>query len=100
MNCLLMRELPLSLIIRMWDTYLSEVDGFADFHVYVCVAFLTHFSSKLRQMEFQEMMFFLQHPPTMSWDYQQLEMVLSQAYLFQTLYKNSPKHLQHAGGDL
>ena len=27
MNCLLMRELSLSLIIRLWDTYLSEEGG-------------------------------------------------------------------------
>jgi hypothetical protein len=27
MNCLLMRELPLALVTRMWDTYLSEPEG-------------------------------------------------------------------------
>lgn len=25
MNCLLMRELPMHLVIRVWDTYLAEV---------------------------------------------------------------------------
>ena len=41
MNCLLMRELSIPLIIRMWDTYLSESPlGFNNFHIYVCAAFL------------------------------------------------------------
>uniref|UniRef100_A0A915DYZ1 Rab-GAP TBC domain-containing protein n=1 Tax=Ditylenchus dipsaci TaxID=166011 RepID=A0A915DYZ1_9BILA len=40
MNNLLMRELPLQATIRLWDTYLSEKDGFSEFHTYVCAAFL------------------------------------------------------------
>ena len=44
MNCLLMRELELNCIVRLWDTYLSESSrGFDDFHVYVCASFLTKF---------------------------------------------------------
>ena len=49
MNNLLMRELPLHCTIRLWDTYLSEVDGFASFHLYVCAAFLTYWSRPLMQ---------------------------------------------------
>lgn len=30
-----------------WDTYLSETDGFAAFHVYACAAFLKTFSEQL-----------------------------------------------------
>ena len=29
MNCLLMRELPLIHIVRLWDTYLAMEDGFS-----------------------------------------------------------------------
>lgn len=38
MNCLLMREMPLPIVVRMWDTYLSEgpSEGFSVFHV-VCI---------------------------------------------------------------
>eukprot|EP01084_Bolivina_argentea_P079397 144030_1 len=40
MNCLLMRELSLENIIRLWDTYLCEgvelSAGFSEFHVFVC----------------------------------------------------------------
>lgn len=53
MNCMLMRELPLKNIIRMWDTYMSESDGFSEFHLYVCAAFLVKWSVQLKGMEFQ-----------------------------------------------
>ena len=56
MNCLLMRELELNCVVRLWDTYLSETNrGFDDFHVYVCASFLTKFSEKLKTMEFQDL---------------------------------------------
>lgn len=38
-------------IIRLWDTLLSEEQGgsgFEDFHVYVCAAFLKHFSDSIQ----------------------------------------------------
>ena len=54
MNNLLSRELPLHCCIRLWDTYLAESDNFADFHLYVCAAFLCRFSSiLLDQRDFQ-----------------------------------------------
>lgn len=52
-NCLLMREFPVGCIIRMWDTYLAEEQGFSDFHLYVCAAFLVKWSEQLTKMEFQ-----------------------------------------------
>lgn len=55
MNCLLMRELPLRAVVRAWDTYLAEENGFESFHVYVSAALLCHFSSTLREMDFQTM---------------------------------------------
>ena len=30
-NCLLLRELPFELVIRLWDTYLAEGDTFSDY---------------------------------------------------------------------
>ena len=53
MNCLLMREVSVNCIIRMWDTYMSEEQGFSDFHLYVCAAFLVKWSEQLTKMEFQ-----------------------------------------------
>ncbi|KAL9050374.1 MAG: hypothetical protein Q9206_005121, partial [Seirophora lacunosa] len=52
-NCLLMREFSIHCIIRMWDTYLAEEQGFSDFHLYVCAAFLVKWSDQLMKKEFQ-----------------------------------------------
>ena len=53
MNCLLMREVTIKNTIRMWDTYLAEDQGFSDFHLYVCAAFLVKWSDQLVKMDFQ-----------------------------------------------
>ncbi len=98
MNCLLMRELSLPNIIRMWDSYLSEPlgTGFREFHIYVCAAFLNRWSKQLLSMEFQEIMVFLQSPPSKYWDDcgKEVEILLAEAFMWQELYKNATAHLK------
>lgn len=95
MNCLLMRELSLDLIVRMWDTYLSENPlGFSNFHVYVCAAFLVKFADELKQKDFQEILLFLQSPPTNYWTDKDIELMLSEAFIWQSLYKDATAHLR------
>ncbi|KAG6408411.1 hypothetical protein SASPL_131422 [Salvia splendens] len=92
-NCLLIREIPFSLVSRLWDTYLAEGDALADFLVYISASFLLTWSEKIRKLDFQEMVMFLQHLPTHNWTVVELEMVLSQAYMWHTMFNNSPSHL-------
>ncbi|KAF4121050.1 TBC1 domain family member 2 [Geosmithia morbida] len=94
MNCLLMREISVNNVIRMWDTYLSEEQGFSEFHLYVCAAFLVKWSSKLVDMDFQEIMMFLQSLPTKDWTEKDIELLLSEAYIWQSLFKGSAAHLK------
>lgn len=120
MNCLLMRELSLDCIIRLWDTYLSEPNGFETFHVYVSAAFLLTWSSKLKvcanlclalpaviatftfsicasivkKMAFSELLLFIQSLPTQDWGQKEVEVLLSQAFILKTLYEQAPNHLQ------
>ncbi|KAH8671251.1 rab-GTPase-TBC domain-containing protein [Xylariales sp. PMI_506] len=94
MNCLLMREISVKNTIRMWDTYLAEEQGFSEFHLYVCAAFLVKWSSKLQKMDFQEIMMFLQALPTRDWTEKDIELLLSEAYIWQSLFKNSSAHLR------
>ncbi|RKP31301.1 RabGAP/TBC [Metschnikowia bicuspidata] len=95
MNCLLMREVSVQLIIRMWDTYLSETPlGFNLFHVYVCAAFLIKFSSELKAKDFQDILLFLQSPPTANWTENDIEVMLSEAFVWQSLYVNAGAHLR------
>eukprot|EP00730_Choanoeca_flexa_P015655 TRINITY_DN7236_c0_g1_i4.p1 TRINITY_DN7236_c0_g1~~TRINITY_DN7236_c0_g1_i4.p1 ORF type:complete len:493 (+),score=101.39 TRINITY_DN7236_c0_g1_i4:50-1528(+) len=93
-NCLLMREMPLRCTVRLWDTYLAETDGFADFHVYVCGAFLTTFSSQIRtKFGLDELMPALQSLPTAAWGNKEIELVLAEAYRLKYMFADSQKHL-------
>ncbi|KAM3519426.1 hypothetical protein NHJ13051_007513 [Beauveria bassiana] len=94
MNCLLMREISVKNTIRMWDTYLAEEQGFSEFHLYVCAALLVKWSDKLVKMDFQEIMMFLQSLPTKNWTEKDIELLLSEAYIWQSLYKGSAAHLK------
>lgn len=94
MNCLLMREISVKNTIRMWDTYLAEEQGFSEFHLYVCAAFLVKWSDKLLTMDFQEIMMFLQSLPTKSWTEKDIELLLSEAFIWQSLFKGSAAHLK------
>ncbi|PHH79530.1 hypothetical protein CDD80_4527 [Ophiocordyceps camponoti-rufipedis] len=90
MNCLLMREISVQNTIRMWDTYL----GFSEFHLYVCAALLVKWSDRLVKMDFQEIMMFLQSLPTKAWTEKDIELLLSEAFIWQSLYKGSAAHLK------
>ncbi|KAG4967125.1 hypothetical protein AAZX31_12G047500 [Glycine max] len=92
-NCLLIREIPFHLITRLWDTYLAEGDALPDFLVYIFASFLLTWSDKLQKLDFQELVMFLQHLPTENWTHQELEMVLSRAFMWHTMFNNSPSHL-------
>lgn len=98
MNCLLIREFPLGIIIRLWDSYLSEGEddcivagdatGFAHFHIYVCAALLEKWKPLLMEMqEFQDLALFLQKLPTDQWTESDAELLLSRAYVLKSLFK-------------
>ena len=93
MNCLLLREFSLPCVVRLWDTYISETDGFEGFHVYVCAAFLCQFSAQLQEMSFDELFGFMQGMPTDDWTDKEIEVLLSQAYVLSTLFGGSDAHL-------
>ncbi len=52
-NCLLIREIPFSLAMRLWDTYLAEGVRMKEYLTYVLAAFLLTWSSDLKRMDFQ-----------------------------------------------
>ncbi|XP_074645248.1 TBC1 domain family member 22B-like isoform X2 [Tubulanus polymorphus] len=94
MNNLLMREIPLRCTIRLWDTYLSEIDGFAFFHLYVCAAFLVKFSKDLqRERDFQGLMIMLQNLPTYHWGDEEIGLLLAEAYKLKFMFADAPNHL-------
>ena len=50
--CQLTREFNIYQIMRLYDTYFAEEDGFSQFHCYVCAAFFLKFAPKLKVMDF------------------------------------------------
>ncbi|GAV08465.1 hypothetical protein RvY_18148 [Ramazzottius varieornatus] len=95
MNNLLIRELPLKCIIRLWDSYHSEMEGFAHFHVYVCASFLLWWSEDLRnQPDFQHCLLLLQNLPTQNWGEDEVERLLAKAYMLKYSFADAPRHLR------
>lgn len=88
--CLLVREFPLRVGLRLFDTYIADEQGFNVFHFYVCAALLLKWTVKLKKMNFTEIMLFLQNLPTKDWNEQDVEMILGEAYVFKTLYGATP----------
>lgn len=91
-NCLLLRELPFHLGIRLWDTYLAEGAGLKDFLVYVLSSFLLSWAPKLKKLEFQELIMFLQKVPTSNWNESDIELVLSRAFMWRASFKDASSH--------
>lgn len=87
MNCLLLREFKLPIILRLWDAFLAEPDGgFKEFHVFVCAAFLLKWRRDLIGKDFQDLMMFLQSPPTGSWTDRDVEMLTAEAFVLKNLW--------------
>jgi hypothetical protein len=76
----------------------AEEQGFSEFHLYVCAAFLVKWSDKLVKMDFQEVMMFLQALPTKNWTEKDIELLLSEAFIWQSLFKGSSAHLRGDSG--
>ncbi|VDL74398.1 unnamed protein product [Nippostrongylus brasiliensis] len=94
MNNLLMREIPLRATIRLWDTYLSEPDGFSQFHSYVCAAFLRTWSKQLQaERDFQGIMILLQNLPTQCWGDREICELTADAFSLMSVFDGARRHL-------
>ena len=96
MNNILMRELPIRATIRLWDTYLSEIEGFSHFHLYVCAAFLLRWKGELmKKADFHTLLMFLQNLPTAKWGDREIDLLVAEAWKISYLFADAPRHLAH-----
>ncbi|EKG05730.1 GTPase activating protein, putative [Trypanosoma cruzi] len=95
MNCLLLRELNATQSLRLWDTYLADVErDWCTTHVYVCAALLIWFSPALcNERDYGVVMKFLQNLPTEELSAQDFNALISQGVMMQKLYNNALRHL-------
>ena len=61
--------------------------------MYICAALLIRFSPVLKSLPFQELVQFLQKLPTRDWTTRHVEELLSQAFVYKSLFDNSSAHL-------
>jgi len=82
MICLLCREFDFSLSARLWDSYIAHGPNFGYFHIYICAALITtkEWVPFLHEKEFSEIIVFLQHLPTESWNICHIDYLLVRAY--------------------
>lgn len=90
--CLLIREFPLKVGMRLFDTYIADEEGFSVLHTYVCVALLLKWSIKLKKMGFNDIMIFLQNMPTKDWGEKDVEVIIAEAFVFKSLYEDTHGH--------
>ena len=90
---LLIREFSLKVAVRLFDTYISDDQGFSVLHLYVCASILLKWSIKLKKMNLDNIMLFLQDLPTKQWSEQDLDVIIAEAYVFKSLYEESTGHL-------
>lgn len=87
MNCYLMREFSIKLIVRLWDAYFSEENAFNNFHLFVCASLLLNFSEKIKKMvDFQEIIMFLQNLPVNNWSLDEIDILLAKAFQISSVY--------------
>uniref|UniRef100_A0A915D453 Rab-GAP TBC domain-containing protein n=1 Tax=Ditylenchus dipsaci TaxID=166011 RepID=A0A915D453_9BILA len=72
------------------DTYMCEKEGFSQFHVFVCGAYLRHWSEQLQsENEFEDVLLFLQNPPTADWDDIEIDALTADASSLMRNYRES-----------
>lgn len=84
-NSIFVRRSKKKTLSKNWELFFS-----AD----VCAALLMRFSNKLKELEFQDMLLFLQNPPTNQLASRDIDSILSQAFVYKSLFENAKAHLQ------
>jgi hypothetical protein len=86
-NCLLVRELSLSVVFRLWDMYLSEHTRIASTHVYVCAALLNFLSSRFSLLEknHSDFVVIVQTIDPASLNIEDMGMILAQSYVYEQM---------------
>ena len=55
----------------------------------MCAALFLHFSERLKQMDYQDCIMFLQNLPTADWSEDDLDLLLSKSFQLKSLYHNN-----------
>lgn len=78
--CLLLREFPILLSIKIIDYYLTEDVSVNNLCNNLILALILKFSINLKMLSGEEIIDFLQNIPTEGWGYQDITILVSEAY--------------------
>ena len=95
-NCLLSRELSGSAAARLWDTLLSEEDGFELLLTNVCVALLHSLRATLLEMGHDKLLCFLTQEE-LKMSTKEVDEILSQAYIWKMTVSTEPIAAEEVG---
>ena len=87
--CLLLREFPIHLAIKLMDHYLTEEMNPGEFCVYLAATLFLKFSFKLKTLKKEQIIMYLQNLPTGGWGDEDIKMLVSEAFTLKSLYKLS-----------
>ena len=97
-NCLLSRELSGSAAARLWDTLLSEENGFELLLTNVCVALLHSLRATLLEMGHDKLLCFLTQEE-LEMSTKEVEEILSQAYIWKMTVSTEPIAAEEVGSE-
>lgn len=91
-NCLLVREFPVMLIFRLWDTYLSNYSKISTTHIYICAAMMNSLGPTIVGLSHADFIMKIQSTSPNSWSMEDMEMLIAQAYVYERMFSQS-QHL-------
>lgn len=94
MNCLLVREFPMPLVLRLWDMYLSNHSKISVTHVFVCAAMMTTLSERLVGVPHAEFVMKIQQIDPKEWKMDDMDMIIAQAFVYESKFSQSSSHFK------
>lgn len=85
--CLLLREIPITLAIKLMDHYLTEEYSHEELCIYLILGLLLRFSCKLKTLHKEQIIIFLQNLPTVAWGDQDIKLLVSESFTLRSLLK-------------
>lgn len=85
--CLLLREFPLNLSIKLMDYYLTEEYSQDELCIYLMLSLILKFSFEIKQRKKEQIIIFFQNLPTQNWGDQDIQLLVSEAFTLRSLFK-------------
>ena len=82
----MMREFPLHLALLVWDSFISDIDGFSVLCVYFSLAVIRKFRGEILKNSFNEIVLLLQNLMSYNWTEDDIEVLRAESYYLKCLY--------------